>query len=173
MLSTGATKALMNGAVTGNPLMARESHRLSLIGAAHRHVARWLIEHEMDTLTADRDGLATAVERICQKFFKRLARVSSMAACQSLLSRAVHIPRLEFPFLEGVRVGSEKGPLVDGLRASLDGVDAVHARAGVEAVLGTFFDLLAAFVGEDITLRMLHDVWPELPTAKSCVTADV
>ena len=155
MLSPGNTKALVNGALAGNPFMARESHRLSLIGAAHRHVARWLIEHEMDTLSADRDGLATAVERICQKFFKRLARVSSMAACQSLLSRAVHIP------------------LVDGLRASFDGVDAVHARAGVEAVLGTFFDLLAAFIGEDITLRMLHDVWPELPTARSCAPADV
>jgi hypothetical protein len=165
MPSPGDSHALVHGAISGNPLLARESHRLSLVGAVHREVARWLVERELGTLTADQDGLATAVERICQKFFQHLARVTSLAACQSLLSRAVHIPRLEFAFLQGVRIGSEANPLIDGLHASLAGVDPAHARAGLEAALGTFFDLLAAFIGEELTLRMLRDVWPELPAA--------
>ncbi len=162
----GDSQALTNGAVTGTPLLARESHRLSLVGAAHRDMARWLVKCELARLPADQDGLATAVERICQKFFNRLARLSSLAACQSVLSRAVHIPRLEFGFLEGVRAGSEGEPLLEDLRASLDGVDALHARAGLEAVLATFFDLLAAFIGDELTVRMLREVWPELPVAK-------
>jgi hypothetical protein len=166
MPSPRDSKAFLNGAVKGNPLLARESHRLSLVGPAHREVARWLIEHELGAVTADQDGLATVVERICQKFFKRLGRVTSLAACQSLLSRALHIPRLEFAFLEGARTGSEAEPLVEGLRESLVGVDAVHARAGAEAVLGTFFDLLAAFIGAELTLRMLREVWPELPVSR-------
>jgi len=112
------------------------------------------------------DQAACAIERICRTFFTRLARITSPAACQALLSRAVHIPRGEFVFLEEVRAASAGEPLIDGLRASLDGVDVVFARAGLEAVLGTLIDLLASFVGQDLTLSMLHKDWPGLLVVK-------
>jgi len=157
----------VNGTVTGAAFRGREADRLSMVAPTYREVARWLLDHEMASgAVADRDELATAIERICRTFFTRLARITSPAACQALLSRAVHIPRGEFVFLEEVRAASAGEPLIDGLRASLDGVDVVFARAGLEAVLGTLIDLLASFVGQDLTLSMLHKDWPGLLVVK-------
>ncbi len=31
------------------------------------------------------------------------------------------------------------------------------------ALLGTLIALLVSFIGEDLTFRVLRDVWPELP----------
>jgi hypothetical protein len=158
---------LANGAVTRNPPRTHDSDRLSLVAPAHIDVARWLLAHELHNVTADPTGLAAAVERVCQKFFKRLARVTSLAACQALLSRALHIPRSEYAFLGGVRAGSKGDSLIDGLRESLEGVDGVYARKGLEAVLGTLIDLLVSFIGQDLTLGMLREVWPGLPVVEA------
>ena len=38
-----------------------------------------------------------------------------------------------------------------------------QAYAGFVAVLGTLIALLVSFIGEDLTSRVLRDVWPELP----------
>ena len=158
---------LVNGLVTRGQPRAQDPDRLALVAPVQMEVARWLLAHEMGNVMADPAGLAAAVERICQKFFKLLATVTSLPACQALLSRALHIPRAEYGFLGGVRVGAKADPLIDGLRQSLEGVDGVHAQKGLEAVLATLIDLLAAFIGEDLTLGMLREVWPGLPVLRA------
>jgi hypothetical protein len=144
---------------------ATESGRLSQVAPPYRDVAHWLIDHELGEVAAGQMALAAAVEQICQKFFARLARVTSFAACQAFLSRALHIPRAEFPFLGGVRAGATGQLLVDGLETSIAGVDVAFARAGLEAVVALLVDLLGSFIGRELTMGMLRDVWPELPVA--------
>jgi hypothetical protein len=133
-----------------------------MVAPASRGVARWLLKQELRDGAADQYEVAAAVERICQKFFSRLAKVVSPAACQAFLSRALHIPRAEFPFLAGVRAGAAE-PLFEGLHASLKGIESSHVRAALEVVLGTLIDLLASFIGQGLTLGMLRELWPGLP----------
>ncbi len=156
---------LANGVVRVNPALAYQADRLSLAEPAHRYVARWLLDCEMRgvAVAAGLNPPVAALERICQKFFGRLQKVASLAACQSLLSRALHIPRAEFGFLDGIRVGIGAASLVDGVGASLDGLDPLYVRAGVEEVLGTLIGLLTSLIGQDLTFGMLREVWPELP----------
>lgn len=154
---------LANGAVKNHSPRARAADSLNIVAPIHRDVARWLLNHELRNGGGEKEDLAGAVERICMQFFNRLARVTSLPACQALLSRALHIPRADFAFLAGVRAGSSSAPLMEGLRASVDGVDGAYARAGLEAVIGTLIDLLASFIGHDLTLNMVREVWPGLP----------
>lgn len=150
----------LNGAVSGTNFGARESDALS------RDTACWLLEYEMCSVGKDQHELAAAVERICQKFFNRLARVTSLVACQALLSRALHEARHGFAFLEPVRAGTTNELLVEGLTASVEGVDLALAREGLQAMLARLIALLASLIGQDLTLRMLRDVWPGLPISE-------
>jgi hypothetical protein len=42
-------------------------------------------------------------------------------------------------------------------------VEAGEAGKGLLAVLGTLLDLLVKFIGEDLTVRLVREVWPDLP----------
>ena len=77
-----------------------------------------------------------------------------------MLSRALHLARPEFPFLEGVRAGHEG--CFDGLEETLRGVDAGVADKALLTVLTSLIDLLVRFIGEELTLRLVGEVWPDL-----------
>jgi hypothetical protein len=163
------TKPVVNGVVLSKSPRSPESDRLSMVAPQHREIARWLLEHEMRISAANNDALSAAFEQVCQMFFIRLARVTSPPACQAMLARALHIPRTDFAFLDGVRAASTPDHPFEGLRTCLEGVDSLGARTGLEAVLGTLIDLLASHIGQDLTLRMCLEVWPDLPVGQDSV----
>jgi hypothetical protein len=45
-------------------------------------------------------------------------------------------------------------------------IDMGEAVKELLAVLGTLLDLLVRFIGEDLTLRLVREVWPELPSGE-------
>jgi hypothetical protein len=51
------------------------------------------------------------------------------------------------------------------LRDSGKGAESGQAAEGFEAVLAILIALLVSFIGEDLTLHLLREVWPELPMA--------
>ena len=73
---------------------------------------------------------------VCQKLSDRLARLVSPAGSQAMLSRALHLARPEFPFLEEVRVGPDG--CFDGLEEALRGVEAGAADQALLTVLDEF-----------------------------------
>jgi hypothetical protein len=77
-----------------------------------------------------------------------------------MLSRALHLARHEFSFLEGTRAGLRGS--FDGLEESLRGVDAGAADDALLTVLSSFIDLLVGFIGEELTLGLAAEVWPDL-----------
>jgi hypothetical protein len=79
---------------------------------------------------------------------------------RALLSRALSLASAEVPWMRGVTVRPE---------GTLEGLADVEAKRGPAEVLEArvllmtnVIGLLVAFIGEDLTLRLLGDVWPKL-----------
>jgi hypothetical protein len=124
--------------------------------------AGWLLATEAGG-DMDARGLSAATERVCQKLWDRLSRLVSPAGSQGILSRAVHVAGAEFPFLEGVRTGTAPELCLEGLAERTRDIEPGEARRGLAAVLGIMLDLLVGCIGEDLTVRLVREVWPDLP----------
>jgi hypothetical protein len=79
--------------------------------------------------------------------------------------RALVLAGVEVPWLRTVRVNAEGG---------LDGLQTLHARLdpkeyfdGRVVLLSQLLGLLGAFVGEDLTLRLVRNIWPKLSISDS------
>jgi hypothetical protein len=133
---------------------------VAVANPAHQELAGWLLAREI----GERDGLDAeleAAELVCRKLSRRLAKLVTPAGCRAVLARGLHLARAEFPFLEGVRVGSSPEVCLEGLRESAEGVEPVQARAGLALALASVVGLLATFIGDELTLRLVRDVWPD------------
>ena len=100
-----------------------------------------------------------AAFRVCEKLRAPLCTFSGTAGFRSLLSRALVLARADAPLLADVQI------LPDGviryspeLEARWDSADA--ARAGT-ALVTELLGLLVTFIGEALTRRLVHDVWPQ------------
>ncbi len=101
-----------------------------------------------------RTSLLDAAERVSDKLRTHLSRRIGQEGFRTLLARALALTKTLFPTLHAVRI-EENGSLV-GLP-----IDAESSEAAV-ALLACLVGLLVTFIGEDLTLRMLGAVWPEL-----------
>ncbi len=101
-----------------------------------------------------------AAERVYQKLSHRLARLITPVGCQALLTRVVHLS-------SGLRLVDEAhGPRrADGLPPRVfHASESAELTRGCEvAILGSLIALLVSFIGEELTFRILREVWPELP----------
>ncbi len=90
--------------------------------------------------------------RACDKLRRPLSTLLGTLGYRALVMRALTLARRQSAQLESVRVKED---------GSLDKIGPASAVAGAvltEQLIG----LLLSFVGEAITLRLLHDVWPDL-----------
>jgi hypothetical protein len=135
---------------------------MDAVSPAQRNLADWLQAQEAgDRL--ELNALPAATERVCQKLCERLAALVTSVGSRALLTRALYLARIEFPFLQGVQVGTLPNLSLDGLRVSVQGVEATQLRDGLSALVATLIMLLSTFIGEDITVRLVRDVWPSAP----------
>jgi len=140
--------------------MARASPKTGT--RAVRSLAAWLLEQETDD-AADPDAVLAAAERTCQKLCTRLAKLVTVAGCQSLLARAIHLAAAEAPFLRAVRAGTIPGQCLENVQESADGATRQQTQAGLHAVVAHLIGLLVLFIGEGMTGRLVRDVWPDAP----------
>jgi hypothetical protein len=143
--------------------MARASRKTGT--RAVRSLAAWLLERELTTLMIPMlpwrplNGRVRSSVHGSRSWLPRLA-------CQSLLARAIHVAAAEAPFLRGVRAGTILGrasrmfvTVPAGRPASRRG----RLLAGVAHLIG----LLAVFIGEGRTERLVRDVCPDAHSAQS------
>jgi hypothetical protein len=124
-------------------------------------LAGWLLAKE--TGDVDRPQLAAAAEQVCQKLSGRLSRWVSADGSRAIVSRAVHMARVEFRFLDGVSAGTPPEACFVGLYESIRDVEIGKAGAAVLAVLSAMLDLLMGFLGEELTLGLVQEIWPDMP----------
>jgi hypothetical protein len=155
----------ISAAASGVEPYPRRFVRLSRATGSHTDLARWLLEQE--TIAEPNPvGLVVAAEHVCQKLSPGVSRLVSPAGFQAILSRALHIARAEFPLLKGVRAGIAPATCLEGMGEHVHNIDMGEAVKELLAVLGTLLDLLVRFIGEDLTLRLVREVWPELPSGE-------
>ena len=97
---------------------------------------------------------------VVDKLRPYLANLMGSAGFRALLSRALALANAEVPWLHAVHVKSDN---------SLDGLDELEAQIGADdffegrvVVLAQLLGLLAAFIGENLTLQLMGEVWPNL-----------
>ena len=122
--------------------------------------ARTLVAAEVGE-AATAAELAVGAERACEKLHRHLARVIGEVGVRALFSRSLSVSAVAFPWLpapEGVPADApwrhlctqiETQPVAIGLEASVQ-------------VIATLIGLVARFIGDGLTLRLLAEVWPAI-----------
>lgn len=131
-------------------------------GTFGRALAYRLLAYEAGESRSSGDTAASG-SVVCQKLFAEIEQFIGHDGFKALLARALYLAKAEFPFLAEVQIGeSDEGWLI-GLSENVATRDATEVSDSIAAVLGGFIDLLGTFIGFDLTLRMIHRRWPEVP----------
>ena len=129
-----------------------------------RNLARRLIaaEHRADD-PADTEGRAAF--RVCERLRDALAVVVGTQGCRALLARALTLSAAEVPWLGKMKV-SPTGALMLPAELECD-LEPKSAAAGGVALVGQVLELLATFIGEALTRRLLRQIWPKVAFGES------
>ena len=128
---------------------------------AGRTLAAWALASELGDAW-ERDDLHAAAERTCRKLSARLSMLVSVEGYRALLARAVDLAAPEYPFLDRLKGPSANGACL-GEPPPPHGIDPSTMREGLTAVLAGTLELFFTFIGQDLTVRAVHDVWPDAP----------
>jgi hypothetical protein len=109
------------------------------------------------------DDVTTGFERACRALHDRLAPLISSSGFHTLFARALKLAARDFPVLATVTVSPNHDCTLSGLDGAADARDPAEAADAFALALGHFMWLLVIFIGEDLGLRTVRDVWPEVP----------
>src|SRR5471032_615355 len=97
---------------------------------------------------------------VSEKLRPHLAALTGNIGFRALLSRALALANAEVPWLRAAHVKAD---------GSFEGLDELGAQVNPDEVfegrvvlLAQLLGLLVAFIGEDLTLRLVREVWPKL-----------
>ena len=117
-----------------------------------RELAQRLLAYEaVEAGTALQD--TEAVYRVCEKLRRPFTTLAGAAGFRSLLARALTLAKKESPLLDAWEVKPD---------GSLQGLNDKAVQSGA-VLIAHLIGLMITFIGESLTLRLLHDVWPDLP----------
>jgi hypothetical protein len=97
--------------------------------------------------------------RACAKLQVPLTRFTGPVGFLSLLSRALVLAKADVPSLSVVQVRPD-GSLV-GFEEIKHDQDAEALEKGRVVLVAHFLGLLATFIGESLTRRLVRDAWPD------------
>jgi hypothetical protein len=124
-----------------------------------RDIAERLLDSETSAIKSDGTRILPAAP-VCEKLRASLAALMGRAGFSALVSRALAQAQRKEPSLRAVRVNAE-----GALERSNEAAARVSAAKDVEgsvALVAQLLELLVAFIGENLTLRLLRDIWPNL-----------
>jgi hypothetical protein len=132
---------------------------------AMRTLARQLLA--MEAAVGERGGGSTGksegggeragFESVCEKLRVELTQFAGAEGFASLLRRALAMARDDLPALGHIKIGP--GGILEGLEE----VEQTEWEAGALTITANLLDLLAMFIGEPLTLKLVRETWPELP----------
>lgn len=123
-----------------------------------RAIARQLISEELNRRGAAETEARAAI-RVCDKLGRALALVAGNRGYRSLLARALALASAEVSWLTQAEVGPG-GSLELSAEAEAK-LGRKEAERGGLALVGHLLELLATFIGEALTLRLVQQVWPK------------
>jgi hypothetical protein len=98
------------------------------------------------------DQKVNATALVFDKLRVDLTKLAGPAGYVSLLSRALAMTRAQSPAFKAVEVRDD---------GTLEGLDKLSHNDGM-LLVAQFLSLLVTFIGENLTLRVVRDIWPEV-----------
>lgn len=122
-------------------------------------VARHLLQHEVGG-SQDAASFADATVRAYDKLRVHLTKLMGTDGFTLLLVRSLTFARADFPWVESITV--ERDGSLTGVSSAVGEISEREAETGFTGLLVHFIGLLIAFIGEDMTLRLIQGAWPEV-----------
>jgi hypothetical protein len=106
------------------------------------------------------NAITTPSFSVAGKLRPHFATLMGSIGFRALLSRALSLAAAEVPWLRAVHVKADSS--FEGFDASAAQLDPEEIAEGGTVLIAQLLGLLVAFIGENLTLRLVGDVWPEL-----------
>lgn len=110
---------------------------------------------------ADAQAIAAAALRAYERLAQELAPLIGAAGVNAVCARSVHLTQQEFSWLAPARSAEPRDTPFTHVRVLLERQDPALATDAAIAVLATFGELLASFIGNSLTTRLLREAWPD------------
>lgn len=112
-------------------------------------------------------AFVAAAERVFSRLGWRLAGLFGVAGYRALLTRALVLARAEVDGLALVTVDAQVAGDLRGLAefAAAQGDEPAVAADGFTAIFAHVIDLLTAFIGAQLTVRLVRESWPDIEEA--------
>jgi hypothetical protein len=122
-----------------------------------RNLARRLIS---DETKGNKSGGVTIPEAVYagEKLRPHLTALMGNGGFRALLSRALVLANAEIPWLRAVHVKADGS--LEGLEELRAQISPAELLAGRVVLLAQLLGLLEAFIGEELTSRLVRDIWP-------------
>jgi hypothetical protein len=125
-----------------------------------RKVFRRMLTREAGT-AADASATAAAVRRVCERFAHQLTPLIGDAGVTAICARSLHLAQRQFPELASDRPFDQGDEPLALLQSFLEQQEPAAATEVAVVVLATAIELLASFIGEGLTTRLLCEAWPD------------
>ncbi len=127
-----------------------------------RDLTQRLLIYEANARNPSQQERSTAL-RVYEKLRQSLVALAGTAGFQSLAARALTLARSDAPSLSAVRVTAE-GILqgMTGTEPPLN-LDEDRLHEGEVIFISRLLGLLLIFLGENLTMNLIRDVWPDAP----------
>ena len=125
-----------------------------------RNLAQWLLNHEADAGNPS-DVKVRAAFRTCEKLGHHLSKLAGVAGFWSLLSRALTLAKREAPWLAAVELKADGS--LEGTGRIETQQDRDDAERGGVVLVAQLLGLLATFIGQNLAMRLVREVWPDAP----------
>ena len=124
-----------------------------------RDFAERLIAYE----TKENKSSGTTIPAAClagERLRPHLAALTGNMGFRALLSRALALANADAPWLRAVHVRTDG--TFEGFEELEAQVDPNEFFEGCAVLLSHLLGLLVTFIGSDLTLRLLHEIWPKM-----------
>jgi hypothetical protein len=105
--------------------------------------------------------IAAAARRACEHLAAQLTPVIGDAGIAAICARSLHLTQRNFPGLAQAHAPAQEGAPFALLQLSLEQQEAADAIEAAITLMATVSELLALFIGESLTARLLCEAWPD------------
>ena len=99
--------------------------------------------------------------RVCEKLRQPLSRLAGVAGFRSLLSRALALTNDEARWMKAIQVKADGS--LEGLEEAQAQLSETEIAEGEVVLIAQLIGLLVTFIGEELTLRLVQESWPDAP----------
>ena len=125
-----------------------------------QQVFRRMLAREAGT-DANAPAIAAAARRVCEHFAHQFTPLIGDAGVAAIFARSVHLTQRNVRELAPGRASDQRDPPFALLQLSLEQQEPAAATETAVAVLAMSSELLASFIGESLTTRLLREAWPD------------